>query len=107
LDIGFIDYVYTRPGPTGATADLHSSQITTAPAELSQPSVSSPAVPWQELLTVKNLQLHALKSVLPHTQLTWLPQLSSLKLLGTDTVENLVPTVYLWLRVDSLPWERV
>jgi hypothetical protein len=82
------------------TANLQNSQITTAPAE------PFPAVPWQGLLTVENLQLHALQ-VLSSPYRTWLPQLSSLKLLGTDRVENFVLTVHLLLRVDSLLWEHV
>jgi hypothetical protein len=46
-----------------AVTDLHTLQITTAPAKpISLPVVSSPAVPWQRLLTVENLQLHALRS---------------------------------------------
>jgi hypothetical protein len=59
-----------------ATANLHNSQITTALAKLFplnyniifeaffQPAVSSPAVPWQRLLTVGTLQLYALGSSL-------------------------------------------
>jgi hypothetical protein len=64
---GFIDYLHTRLGTTSnysVTANLHNSQITTAPAKLFQTAVSSPAVPWQRLLTVEILQLHALKSSL-------------------------------------------
>jgi hypothetical protein len=45
-----------------ATANVHNSQITTAPTKL--PDVSSPAVPWERLLIVAILQLHALKSSL-------------------------------------------
>jgi hypothetical protein len=44
---------------------LHNSQITTAPAKsFFQRTVSSPAIPWQQLLTVEILQLHILKSSL-------------------------------------------
>jgi hypothetical protein len=47
-----------------APANLYNSQITIAPAKpFFQPAVSSPAVPWQRLLMVKVLQLHALKSL--------------------------------------------
>jgi hypothetical protein len=63
----FIDQLHTRLWTTStysATADLHNSQITTAPAKPFQPAVSSPAIPWQRLLTVEILQLHALKSSL-------------------------------------------
>jgi hypothetical protein len=48
-----------------ATADLQNSQIITAPAKLFfQPAVSSQAVPWQRLLTVEILELHAPRSYL-------------------------------------------
>jgi hypothetical protein len=64
---GFIDHLYTQLGTTSnysATADPHNSEITTAPAMLFEPAVSSPAIPWQRLLTVEILQLHVLKSSL-------------------------------------------
>jgi hypothetical protein len=63
----FIDQLHTRLWTTStysAIADLHNLQITTAPAKPFQPAVSSPAIPWQRLLTVEILQLHALKSAL-------------------------------------------
>jgi hypothetical protein len=43
---------------------FHNSQITTAPAKPFPACLSSPAVPWQGLLIVEILQLHALKSSL-------------------------------------------
>jgi hypothetical protein len=66
LENGFIDQLYTRLVSTSnysATANLHNSQITTAPAKPLS-SLSSPAVPWQRPLTVQILQLHELKSSL-------------------------------------------
>jgi hypothetical protein len=49
LDIGFIDHLYATLGTTSnysANANLHNSQITTAPTKPSfQPAVSSTAVP--------------------------------------------------------------
>jgi hypothetical protein len=55
--------------------------------------VSSPAVPWKRLLTLKILQLHALMFYLhslPYTnQTNWTkPQTSRLQHLGTDHVET-------------------
>jgi hypothetical protein len=64
---GFIDHLYSRLGNTSnysATANLHNSHITIAPAKPFQPAVSSSAIPWQRLLTVEILQLHALRSYL-------------------------------------------
>jgi hypothetical protein len=64
---GFIDHLYAGLRTTSnysATNNLHNSQITTAPAKCIHPAVSSPAVPWQRLLTVEILQLHALRSSL-------------------------------------------
>jgi hypothetical protein len=60
------------------------------PLSILQPTVSSPAVPWQRLLTVEILQLHALRSFLhspPYRipcQLNWTgsPQLSSIPRYG-------------------------
>jgi hypothetical protein len=46
----FIGHLYKRLGTTinySTTANLHNSQITTAPGKPFQPAVSSPAVPWQ------------------------------------------------------------
>jgi hypothetical protein len=52
-------------------------KITTTPAKhFFQPAVSSPAVPWQRLLTGEILQLHALRSSL--LRLPWRTQLNSL-----------------------------
>jgi hypothetical protein len=59
---GFIDHLYIRLGNISkysATANLHNSQIATAAAKPF--AVSSPAVPWQRLLTVEILQLLALR----------------------------------------------
>jgi hypothetical protein len=64
---GFIDHLCTPLGTTGnysATANLHTLQITTAPAKLFHPAMPSSAVPWQRLLTVEILQLPALRSYL-------------------------------------------
>jgi hypothetical protein len=62
---GFIDHSYTPFGTTSnyrAIADFSTLQITTAPVKpFFQPAVSSAAVPWQRLLTVEILQLHALR----------------------------------------------
>jgi hypothetical protein len=59
LDIRFTDHLYTRIVSTSnysATANLHSSQITTATAESFPAHMSSSAVPWQRFLTVEILQ---------------------------------------------------
>jgi hypothetical protein len=48
-------------GSYSAIANLHNSQFTTAPAKLFQIAVSSPIVPWRRILTLKILQLHALR----------------------------------------------
>jgi hypothetical protein len=59
---GFVDHFYTPLGTTSnysATTNLHNSQLTIAPAKVFQT-----AVPWQRLLTVEILQLHALTSFL-------------------------------------------
>jgi hypothetical protein len=68
-----------------ATANLHSSQITTAPDKTFQPAVSSPAVPWQCLLTVEILfsftpsgPIFTASHAKLNSQLTWLPQFSFL-----------------------------
>jgi hypothetical protein len=81
---GFIDRLHTRLGITvnySATADLYNSQITIATAKPFSSLVSSPAVPWQRLLTVEIPQLHVLKSFLhtlpyrTHQPLTFCPLL--------------------------------
>jgi hypothetical protein len=56
---------YTSLGNTSnysATANLHNSQINAVPDKFFQPAVSSPAFPWQRLLTVclHNLQSRTL-----------------------------------------------
>jgi hypothetical protein len=59
--------------------------------------MSSPAVPWQRLLTVKILLLHALKSFLDScTQMIWSPSFSPLYLLWTDCVEKFRLQEYLY-----------
>jgi hypothetical protein len=62
---GFINHLYTPLGTKStyiATANLHNSQITTAPAKpFFQPAVPSSALPWQQILTVEVLQLHDLR----------------------------------------------
>jgi hypothetical protein len=62
-----------RTSNYSATANLHNSQITTAPNKLLTAFVSSPTVSWQRLLIVKIIQLHALRSSLetPRTELKW------------------------------------
>jgi hypothetical protein len=66
LDIGFTVHLHTRLGTTrnySATATLHISQFTTAPAEpFSSLLCFQPAVPRQWLLTVESLQLPLLRS---------------------------------------------
>jgi hypothetical protein len=62
--IAFIDTLCTSRGTTSnysTTADLHTSQFTTAPNK-PFPSAVSTAVSWQRLLTVEILQLPALGS---------------------------------------------
>jgi hypothetical protein len=110
--MGCIGHLYTRHVSTSnysATANLHYSQITTAAAKPFHPAVS-PAIPWQRLLTVEILQLHALKSSLHRLSYR------------TELVDPIVfkitprhgprrntpfPTVPLLLRVDSLLRESV
>jgi hypothetical protein len=63
--IGFIDHLHAS---LGTTRNYSSIAISTIPKSPQHPlshfqlAVSSPAVPWQQLLTVKILQLHALRS---------------------------------------------
>jgi hypothetical protein len=55
----------TPPGTTSnysATANFRNSQFNTAFANLFQPAVPSPAVPWQRFLTVEILQLSFIDS---------------------------------------------
>jgi hypothetical protein len=53
---GFIDHFYTQQAVTALP------RISTQhPLSLFQPVVTSSAVPWQQLLTVEILQLHALR----------------------------------------------
>jgi hypothetical protein len=63
-----------------ATDNLHNSQITKAPDKIFHPAVSSPAVPWQRLLAMENLQFHVLKSSLngDSLQTTSLPQIPAI-----------------------------
>jgi hypothetical protein len=63
----FTDHLYIRVVSTGnysATAIYIIHKSPQHPLSLFQSAVSSPAVPWQRFLTVKILQLHALKSSL-------------------------------------------
>jgi hypothetical protein len=56
LDIGFNDHLYIQFRTTStysATANLYNSKITTEPAKFPQPLLSSPAIPWQRLLTLE------------------------------------------------------
>jgi hypothetical protein len=58
---------YTHDSELQAITALHLSTIHKSPQHslnLFQPAVSSPTVPWQLLLTVEILQLHALRSCL-------------------------------------------
>jgi hypothetical protein len=67
LENGFIDHLYTRLGTTSNYSTTSISTIHKSlqhPLRLFQPAVSSPAIPWQQLLTVEILQLHAFKSSL-------------------------------------------
>jgi hypothetical protein len=59
--------MYTPLGTTGnysANANLRTLQFTATSATLFQPSLPSPAAPWQRLLTVETLQLPMLTSFL-------------------------------------------
>jgi hypothetical protein len=59
----FTDHLHTRLGITrnySASINFHNSQITTVPSKFLQPAMSSSAIPWQRLLTMEILQLHAL-----------------------------------------------
>jgi hypothetical protein len=62
---GFIDRLYKLLGSTSnysVITNLHNSQIITATAKpFPACCVYSPAVPWQRLLTVEILQLHAFR----------------------------------------------
>jgi hypothetical protein len=66
--IWFIDRLYTQyPELQAITAQPLNSTIRKSPRHplsFFQPAMSSPAVPWQRLLTVEILHLHALKSCL-------------------------------------------
>jgi hypothetical protein len=88
---GFIDHLYTQLGTTSnysATANIHNSQIITAPAKSFQPAVSSPAFPRQRLLSAEILQFHVFRfylhscpcRTLPNCQLNY-SAVSSLPLL--------------------------
>jgi hypothetical protein len=62
---GFIDHLHTALETTSnisVSANLNTSQITTAPAKPFSSLLSSSAVPWQRLLRVEILQLPALRS---------------------------------------------
>jgi hypothetical protein len=59
---GVVDHLYYSN--YSATANLHNSQITTAAAKPFSSLLSSPAISWQQLLTVEILQLHMLRSCL-------------------------------------------
>jgi hypothetical protein len=92
-----------------ATANLHNSQITTAPSLL-----PSPAIPWQWLLTVEILQLHLLRfhlqcllcrTALQNSQ-NWLCPLLTISQHGPCR-NTPFPTVTLSLCAYSLPRERV
>jgi hypothetical protein len=64
FDIGCIDHLSIRFGSTSnysAVANHHNSQITRPHSVSFAACVSSAAVPWQRLLTVEILQLHALQ----------------------------------------------
>jgi hypothetical protein len=106
-------YTYTRLGTKSnysATANLHNSQITTAYAKLFQPALSLPAVPWQQLLTVEILQLHALKLSLhrlPYKIDLVVPIVIKVTPRHVPPRNIPFPTVPLLLRVDSLLRERV
>jgi hypothetical protein len=64
---GFIDHLYTHSELQVITTPPLTSTIQKSPQyplSLFQPSMSSPAIPWQRLLSVEILQLHTLKSSL-------------------------------------------
>jgi hypothetical protein len=80
------------------------------PLSFFQPAVSSPAVPWQRLLTVEILQIHALKSSLHRLQYRTdlvAPIFSKKTPLHGPRRNTPFPTVPLLLLVDSLLRERV
>jgi hypothetical protein len=59
---GFIDHLYTRLGTTSNYSGIANLYIHKSPqCNLFQAAASSPAVPWQQLLTVEILQLHVLR----------------------------------------------
>jgi hypothetical protein len=77
---------------------------------LFEPAVFSLVVPWQRLLTVEVLQLHALKpSVrrLPYRTDLVTPIVSKITPRYGPCRNTPFPTVSQLLRVDSLLWERV
>jgi hypothetical protein len=93
LDIGFIDtFTHDSELQTITASPLLSTVHNSSqhPLSVFQRAVSSPAVPWQRLLTVEILQLHGLRSPFKssRTKLTWLFQLSSLYLLCMDRGET-------------------
>jgi hypothetical protein len=61
-----VDHLYTKLETASnycAAANLLNSQITAAPVKLFQPAISSPAVPWQRLLTVEILSFTIVGSI--------------------------------------------
>jgi hypothetical protein len=123
LVIGFIDYLCTPLGTTSNyshIANLLNLQITRVPTNPFSSMLSSPAVPWQLLLTVEILQLHAFRFYLhslrhrtpldwqlcnstADSQLTGSPQMSFLQPLCTDHVENIVSNSNSIVVEESLP----
>jgi hypothetical protein len=55
------DYASDSAATVSGTANLQNLQITIESAKLFHPVLSSPAVPWQQLLTVEILHLHAVR----------------------------------------------
>jgi hypothetical protein len=92
LGFGFTDHFNIQLVTTlnyRAIADLHTSQITTAHAKSFQSAVSSPVIPWQQLLTVEILQL-------PRSFVAcWLPTTLTKSSLHRSLKLTLAPTVLL------------
>jgi hypothetical protein len=113
LAIGFTDHLYTWLGPTSnysATANLHNSQITTAPAKHFPFFCVFTSRSWQRLLTVEILHLHALKSSLHRLPYrTDLVAPVVLLITARHGPRRNIPfaAVPLFLRVDSLLLEHV
>jgi hypothetical protein len=95
------------------TVSLLISTIHISPQHLQslfQSALSSPAVPWQWLLTVKIVHLHAFRFSLhrlPYRTLSVAPVVFKISPRHGPHRDTLFPTVRLLLHISSLLWEHV